>query len=228
MKPAINPEFLVRWERSLKDLVAARWGQLYPAVLAGQADHVELVIADHYAGLAQRCSSHPLRRFHTRDGVRLVFDVYRFLFEQFKLHRDSVESFNPVGAVLNVFPTLSASCGHPLAHGAQACPTRAMDAYAWIETYWRSLGELELPRELAQGQVSSPRLGGRLGVPVLICEHCGSTPFGFDQTDVLGQGYEGGAEVLMACRVHVKHLLRIGRAAFSAAAAGSLRSGANG
>lgn len=225
MKTSINPDFLRRWERSLNDLIAARWGQLYPSVLAGEAEHVEWVIADHYAGLAQRCSSHPMRRFHTREGVRLVFDVYRFLFEQFKCHQGSAESFNPVGAALNVFPTLSASCHHPVADGVKVCPTRATYPYGWIETYWRSLGELALRRELVQGQDESPRLGSMLGVPVLICQHCGSTPLGFDQTDVLGPGYQGGAEVVGTCRVHVRHLLRIGRAAFSAAASGTLRSG---
>ncbi len=215
----LSPAFLERWQEFFTGLIHQRWGQLWPAVLTDQRYRIHQIIDEHCHQVAQRCCCHPHRRFQTPDGTRMVMDVYLHLAH---VHRHcgcelERQKIHPMTLVADAFPTLIETAaftenlnGVEPSHiespvsmhsrGHQACP-QGLD---WIPKFWSLLGNGCTSNQITD---HSLEVGHYLGIPILICQTCGSTPLGFDQTPFLGESYSDQISVLSACRIHVASMM---------------------
>jgi hypothetical protein len=216
-----NPAFIERWEPAFRQLIALHWGRLWPAVVAGDRYQIHQIIYYHFHQVAQQCCCHPHRRFQTHNGMALVMDVYFHLARIHRLNDSALEpqKLHPLKLVASAFPTLIQKVAAfetqdvtgelykalpklTHAHDHQVCP-QGVD---WISKYWTLL---DSGCTSNQTQDHSFEVGQFLDTPVLICRTCGSTPLGFDQTDLLGPGYSDELRVLSVCREHIVSMMKV-------------------
>jgi hypothetical protein len=215
-----NPAFIERWEPAFRQLIALHWGRLWPAVLTDDRYQIHQFIYYHFHQVAQQCCCHPHRRFQTPNGMALVMDVYSHLARIHRLNSSALEpqQLHPLKLVASAFPTLLQKVAAfeiqdvtrdlykalptlTANHDLKACD----NGFDWIAQYWTLLDGGSISIEVQHVYEA----GHLFGIPVLMCRACGSTPLGFDQTDLLGPGYSDEQRVLSVCREHIVSMMTV-------------------